>query len=124
LLIAGSTGIGKTTLLRDTARMLGLGLVVLEAPTVVQVHVLNLPFVITTPAGEKKKGVETITLDDPNSTTASKGEDPKYSVVYGKSYLMTMLEKSTDLKISDSELTQHLQSLPKHLQGIFKRNSN
>ena len=64
ILLTGSTGIGKTTFVRQLGKLLGMNVEMLEAPHVTEEHLINIPFIVFKPNGTKSRGQ----LDlDPNN---------------------------------------------------------
>lgn len=49
IMLKGTTGIGKTTLVKQLAKLLGLSLIVIEAPHITEEEVINIPFIVFSP---------------------------------------------------------------------------
>jgi MoxR-like ATPase len=84
MILAGGTGIGKTTFVEQMGRLLGMPVITIEAPHVSEEHLINIPFVIFDPAtGRKTKGSDSM----PASANMN------FSVKMARSYLATQLNK-------------------------------
>ena len=93
LLLTGPTGIGKTTFVKNIGRLLGMNVVVVEAPHVTEEHLINIPFMVKPPnkAGQQKN----IKTDDEESQA-------DFDIKLAKSYLASELGNSK--VITDKEL--------------------
>jgi len=49
LLLAGSTGIGKTTFVKQLGKLMGLPVILVEAPHITEEHLINIPFIVFEP---------------------------------------------------------------------------
>ena len=57
--LTGSTGIGKTTFVKQLGRLLGMNVILVEAPHATEEHLVNIPFVtFNTLTGAKKEGMD------------------------------------------------------------------
>ena len=82
IMLAGSTGIGKTTFVKQMSVLLGLPMILVEAPHVTEEHLINIPFIIHNPATKSKQsGTQTVDMED-------------YHVQLGKSYLAAQLQRA------------------------------
>lgn len=96
VMIGGSTGIGKTTFVKQVAKLLGLKLIVLEAPHITEEEVINIPF---------------ITIDnmhDVGKQTVVRVDAKKYGVQLAKSHLATALQAANS--ISDQQYLKEMSS--------------
>ncbi|MEM2159540.1 MAG: hypothetical protein QXN55_01145 [Candidatus Nitrosotenuis sp.] len=96
ILLAGDPGIGKTQFLEQFATIMGLSVVTIEAPHIIEEHLINIPYIVTDTQGHKSGGeteiVEkkyTIEIADSNLYTAlnkiRKNNDKQYLAdIYGK----------------------------------------
>jgi MoxR-like ATPase len=50
IMFGGDPGVGKTSYVRDFAKLVGVKLVIIEVPHIVEEHIVNIPFVIFNPA--------------------------------------------------------------------------
>lgn len=55
LLLAGDPGVGKTSFVRQLSQLLGIKLVLIETPHLVEEHIINIPFIVYHP---ESKSVE------------------------------------------------------------------
>jgi MoxR-like ATPase len=95
-LIAGDTGIGKTTFVRQISQLLGIDLLTLEAPTIIEEEIINLTYVDFSP------------IDGTKSTGRDKIDLKNARPVLAKSHLGALLEKKTGK--SDEEYLQYINS--------------
>jgi MoxR-like ATPase len=106
--LAGSTGVGKTTFVKQLGRLLGMNVVLVEAPHATEEHLINIPFVVfNTQTGAKKAGADAV----PTTT---------YGVTLAQSHLASELaaQKSIPdaqylqmIKNSDANTKAHFQAL-------------
>lgn len=92
-ILGGDTGVGKTSFIRDLAALLGLELIMIETPHIVEEHIIDIPFIVVTPAGGKK--TEHVMVDTKNS-------QQQFDVKFAKSHLYTSLASAK--KDSDAAL--------------------
>ena len=57
IMLSSSAGVGKTTCIKKIAKLLGLGIVVIEAPHIVEETIINIPFIVKLPTSENTKKV-------------------------------------------------------------------
>lgn len=101
MLLTGDPGTGKTQRIALLSKVLGIDLITVEAPHIVEEHIINIPFIVFEPA-KNKETVETTTL---------KGD--LYKVVLADSNLYTALKKADH--VSD---TQHLKNIYKSSKDV------
>jgi MoxR-like ATPase len=53
-LLGGDTGVGKTSFVKDMATLLGLELIIIETPHIVEEHIIDIPFIVVKPSGASK----------------------------------------------------------------------
>lgn len=92
-MLGGDTGVGKTSFIRDLGAMLGLNLVIIETPHIVEEHIIDIPFIVVKPNGTGKTMHQTV------DTKSSQAE---FDIKFAKSHLHSTLVASK--KVSDSEL--------------------
>jgi len=80
IMITGDTGLGKTTFVKQFAKVLGMPIVIVEIPHIVEEHLINIPFVIFDNNGKSSDGIAQV-------------PKPGVSLELGKSYLVSTLEK-------------------------------
>lgn len=92
-LLGGDTGVGKTSFIRDLGALLGLELVIIETPHIVEEHIIDIPFIVVKPSGESK--TQHVSVD-------TKGSQHQFDITFAKSNLYVTLTKSQ--KIGDAQL--------------------
>lgn len=105
-LLGGDTGVGKTSFIRDLAALLGLELVIIETPHIVEEHIIDIPFIVVKPAGDAKNAH--LQVD-----TAS----PQFDIKFAKSNLYVALTRAN--KMDDAALLRMVNS-KQHLMPIWK----
>jgi MoxR-like ATPase len=116
LLIGGDTGIGKTSFAKQFARMLGMPIVIIEIPHIVEEELINIPYIVYDADGGTKEGVEQIPVGTPGESGV---KDIK--VVMAKSWLAGHLEsinKMADMEYQTFVDTQ-LDTNSKNLLDIY-----
>jgi len=98
-LLGGDTGVGKTSFVRDFCALLGLEMVIIETPHIVEEHIIDIPFIVV-----KANSTET-----KHMTVDTKGGQHEFDIKFAKSNLHSALTQAT--KIPDAQL----------LAGIAKR---
>ena len=93
-MLGGDTGVGKTSFVRDLASMLGLNLIIIETPHIVEEHIIDIPFIVVKPSGSSKTMHTTV-------DTKSSGE-AEFDIKFAKSNLHSALVSSR--KESDAKL--------------------
>jgi MoxR-like ATPase len=86
VMLAGDPGIGKTQFLEQFASLMGLSVITIEAPHIIEEHLINIPYIVTDTKG-KQTGGETEVVEK------------KYSIEIADSNLYTALNrvrKNTD----------------------------
>jgi hypothetical protein len=105
VMLKGNAGTGKTSFARDLQAMLGIALVVIEAPHVTEEHLLNIPFIVFPDAEAKGK-----TLHDQHE------KELDYELTLANSVLYTQLMRGK--KQSDAQLLENIYENPKHASLI------
>lgn len=100
-LLGGDTGVGKTSFIRDLSALLGLELVLIETPHIVEEHIIDIPFIVIKPNGQRSSS--RVDVD-------SKGSQQQFDIEFAKSHLFSTLESAQ--KISDSALLANLKRRP------------
>jgi MoxR-like ATPase len=89
MLLAGSTGVGKTQFVKQLAKLLGMEMIMIEVPHITEEKVINIPFVVFDQAHPKgKTGHQVIEQKVDNQGRV-------YDIVMGKSYLATEIARRT-----------------------------
>jgi MoxR-like ATPase len=136
LLITGDTGIGKTSFVKQFAKLFGFPTIVIEVPHIVEEHLLSIPFLVFDHKGrkiidqnieaDKEDGKTKVEVDKisnlKNNNEEDKNEfgDPTY--VSGTSYLISQLKQIN--KVPDSQWPAEIQNadeLTKNLITEFER---
>lgn len=117
-MLGGDTGVGKTSFVRDLAMLLGLKLIIIETPHIVEEHIIDIPFIVINPAQGDSKTQHV--LIDQKST----GEQ-QFDIKFAKSSLHTALVAAS--KESDAALLSaiakrdDLMQIWEHLGGSAKK---
>lgn len=117
LLIAGDTGLGKTSYIKQLGNIFGLPVVVIEAPHITEEELINIPFIVRQPNGQVIKGVEQLKVVGDSGDTVQR---TKYGIQLAKSHLVTVLEKLQQMpppspktmKPHEAELVQAFMDTP------------
>lgn len=89
MLLAGSTGVGKTQFVKQLAKLLGMEMIMIEVPHITEEKVINIPFVVFDQAHPKgKTGHQVVEQKTDNQGRV-------YDIVMGKSYLATEIARRT-----------------------------
>lgn len=110
VLLAGDPGTGKTSLARQISQIVGMPLITVEVPLLLEEHIINIPFIKYTPHDNKSK------------THVVKGKQTgDMTVELAQSNLMLQLRNSTI--VSDDELLDNLYSgkYGKNVIRLFER---
>lgn len=105
MMLAGETGIGKTSFVRDFCQMLGLPIIILEVPHTVEEHLVNIPYIIEI-NGKSYQGSETV---DTNKK--------QYGIELAKSHLISQMEKLH--KVPDAQYSQLRQTFNADVQELL-----
>lgn len=103
VLLSGDPGTGKTQRITLLSKILGVDLVTIEAPHIVEEHIINIPFIVFDSATDKKKA----------GVTALEGD--MYKVVLADSNLYTALKQIN--VVSDE---QHLKNIYKSTRDVIE----
>jgi MoxR-like ATPase len=102
MLLSGDPGTGKTQRITLLSKVLGIDLITVEAPHIVEEHIINIPFIVFDSETNKKTG----------GTTALEGD--LYKVVLSDSNLYSALKKIT--VVPDD---QHLKNIYKSTKDVI-----
>lgn len=124
ILLTGSTGIGKTTFVRQLGRLLGMNVEMLEAPHVTEEHLINIPFIVFKPNGTKSRGQLSL---DPNNVEVELAQSNLATVL--RSYKpitdAQYLDNVRNFNANDMAMYQHMRgtedAIPAELQEIRQR---
>jgi len=113
LMLTGDPGTGKTSFIRNFAKLLGLPLIPIEAPHITEEHIINIPFMIIRGNKVKKENaiIET-------AGKANLDDKQEFDIVQAESNLVTKLKAMKNLKLKDQ---QHIASIAsdKNLRPIY-----
>lgn len=98
IMLAGDPGTGKTSSIKQLAELLGMTLVVAEAPHIIEEHLVKIPFIVYNPV--TKKTTKKIDLTD------GKINGDEYSIVHSNAFMAQELAKKT--KISDEDYLEYI----------------
>ena len=105
LLLAGATGIGKTTFVKQLGKLMGLPVILVEAPHITEEHLINIPFVVFEPAS--KSG-------HPDSVNVS---SQNFHVQLGQSHLAAELAKKKP--VPDATLVNLIRNSDANLKQLW-----
>lgn len=100
MLLAGSTGIGKTQFVKQLAKLLGMEMIMIEVPHITEEKVINIPFVVFDQAHPRGRSGHQVV----EQKTDSQGR--VYDIVMGKSYLASEIARRT--LVPDAALIQNV----------------
>lgn len=100
-LLGGDTGVGKTSFVKDLCALLGMELVIIETPHIVEEHIIDIPFIVVKPAGETKMNHMQIDTKTPKA---------QFDIKFAKSNLYTTLVAAT--KQPDAALLANVSKRP------------
>lgn len=109
-MLVSPPGVGKTQFINTIANLLGLSLITIEAPHIVEEKIINIPFLITKPMNAtSQSGIDKVKKvpvrpDDPDKA------EKQYDIELADSHLYTQLLRSPS--ISDSEYIKLVYSDP------------
>ena len=105
LMLAGSTGIGKTTFVKQLGRLMGLPVVLVEAPHITEEHLINIPFIVFDPV-TKSGHSQSVNVSAQN-----------FHVQLGQSHLATELAKKK--AVPDATLLNIMRSADANLKQLW-----
>ncbi len=108
LMLTGDPGVGKTSFIRNFAKLLGLPLITVEAPHITEEHIINIPFMII--KGDSVKKDSAVIETTGNQSLADKDKSQSFDIVQAESNLVTTLKAARNLKLKSA---QHLTSIAK-----------
>lgn len=103
ILLAGDPGVGKTSFIKQLARLFGMQLVAMEVPHISEEHMINIPFLVYNPATDKTKSERVSAKLDDN------GDDDdlmEFDIVLSESNLYARLKKVE--RISEKKLLENI----------------
>lgn len=115
VLLAGDPGVGKTSFMRFFSQLVGMNLITIEAPHIVEEHIINIPFIVSNAVtgAETHKSSTVETTDDDPSTDAD-----EYSIELADSVLFSEIERQKI--IPDAAYLKKIYS-DKDLQAVYEK---
>lgn len=104
VLLGGSTGIGKTTMIKQLGKLLGLNVELVEVPHITEEKLINIPFVVYKPDGSKAAGTDSVNTDNA-------------SVEIARSHLATILASMKP--VSDSEYMSNVKKFDANTKAMY-----
>lgn len=104
MLLGGSTGIGKTSMIRQLGKLLGLNVELVEVPHITEEKLINIPFIVFKPNGSQASG--TVSVNAENA-----------SVEVARSHLATILANMKP--ISDAEYLSNVKKFDANTKAIY-----
>lgn len=90
-LLGGDPGIGKTTFVKLFSQLVGIHLVAIEVPHIVEEHIINIPFLVFNPAnGSQQAGRSELHDKNPNNSD-------EYDMVLADSNLFTQITRGQNI---------------------------
>ena len=105
LMLGGSTGIGKTTFVEQLGKILGVKVIVIEAPHITEEHLINIPFITFEPMHNTGKE-QTVVVDTNN-----------FGVTLARSHLATELRNA--VPISDQTYLSVINASSANTKSLF-----
>lgn len=105
LMLGGNTGIGKTTFVKQLGKILGMNVVVIEAPHITEEHLINIPFITFEPVRGAGR-TQTDVLDTTN-----------FNVTLAKSHLASVLRSAQP--IDDATYMNSIKNSNANIKSIY-----
>ena len=119
-MLAGEPGTGKTARIKLLSKVLGLNLVVIEAPHLVEEHIINIPYLIfNTVTGQEGHDIEVFMADSHLLSTLQKLSNKDSDAVY----LKKLYAQSDDVISIYEQLGGTETVIPKIIQTVRKQYS-
>lgn len=121
-LLAGDPGTGKTSFVKQYGKLLGLELVVVEAPHITEEHLINIPFIIWN--GDSKKTGDAQVETKGAAADMNKNDKGSFELVRAESNLVSVLRKANKLSDAAHEAIIMKDPLLKELYELNKKTIN
>ena len=110
ILLGGDPGIGKTSFVEMFATLIGMNLVIIEAPHITEEHIINIPFIIYDPKSESHS----------NGVTSVEAEyqESDFTIKLSDSHLYTKL--TSIRKLSDEDYLKNIYDSTEDIIKIFE----
>lgn len=119
-MLTGDPGVGKTEFVKQLALLLGIDLITIEAPHIVEETIVNVPFIVDKakikPSEHSEVSKNVSVQVTPNKDNPRTEED--YDIELADSYLFTLLESAKPL--SDHDYIESVYSTPV-LRRVYER---
>lgn len=100
-MLGGDTGVGKTSFVKDMAELLGMAMIIIETPHIIEEHLIDIPFIVI--RGGVVGKTDHVRVD-------TKGAQHEFDIKFAKSHLFTSLQAAT--KTPDNVLLQNVYERP------------
>ena len=110
ILLGGDPGIGKTSFVEMFATLIGMNLVIIEAPHITEEHIINIPFIIYDPKSE--------THSNGVTSVEAEYEQSDFTIKLSDSHLYTKL--TSIHKLSDEEYLKNIYNSTEDIIKIFE----
>jgi hypothetical protein len=106
ILLAGDPGVGKTTYINFLSKLLGIEVITVEAPHIVEEHIVNIPFLVFNPStGQQRTGSTKVEVDN-------------FKVVLADSNLFSQIAAAH--AIPDEEYLKNIYKSSADIIGVFE----
>ncbi len=99
----------NTSFMQFFAKLVGIEMVIVEAPHISEEHVINIPFIVLSPTGRETSSSFQMTDEH---------HEPEYKIVLSKSNLLTQLQQAH--KIPDAQYLKTIAGSSADFQTVFK----
>jgi MoxR-like ATPase/biotin operon repressor len=96
VMLTGEPGTGKTSMIRSLSKLLGLPLIVVEAPHITEEHIINIPYLVLVNNKEPKEKVAVLEQKSDNDVV----------LVHAESNLVTEIKHLRNKKLTDEQLLE------------------
>ena len=110
VMLTGDPGTGKTSMIRSLSKLLGLPLIVVEAPHITEEHIINIPYFVLVNNKEPKEKVAVLEKKGNNDI----------ELVHAESHLVTEIKHLRNKKLTDEQLFESIKK-DSTLYPIFLR---
>jgi MoxR-like ATPase len=104
LILTGDTGLGKTSFIKQFAKLFGLGAVIIEIPHTVEEELINIPFIVYHSNGQTSSGADEFSKEEAE-------------LHLGKSHLATVLKGM--FKVPNAQWAAKIKSYDANTQALI-----
>lgn len=108
MLLAGNPGVGKTSFIRMFAQLIGLNLVVIEVPHIVEEHIINVPFIVFKNNGQTQTGQSQV-----------EGDSNSYDIHLSDSHLASIVREQPAL--NNQTYLKSIYNMPQNVIDLFEQ---